>query len=580
MPTFTFTSPEGKSYDVEGPAGATQEQAWAILQQHLGSQPQQQAPAQAAPPQPANLAGVAARALMQGTGALLDTPAALAHVAEVAGKAVANPIRAAFGAAPTPPASPMFTPAMNAATSMADSAGLSTPQTPGQRILSAAIGSLPSAAVMGPEAIAPVVTGSAAAQGVHESGGDNFGAFLASLLAGGGAGALQGGLRGAIESQATSPAPGSKEAAVAALRAEGVPVNVAQATGNKIARHIDRASQMVTKGAEEFSQDQLTKFNGAALRRIGVPDAEAATPDVLQNAKTTIGTGMDEIEERSGASFDTELAGRLQAVKRNLLRTTPESERAPLLQNIQDMIESAGQNGGTIPGATVRNIRGNLADLQKNPALSPAASDAQEALQDAVTRNSDPADVSAYADLRRQYRALKQIQGSVDPKTGNIIPTRLMTVLMQQKNQNQTLYGQGDQSLVELARNAARVLPDTLGNSGTPERFIPTLTLMEDLQSGSPLRAAAKTVLGLTGVAGAARALRNPGVVDFLTSQQLSDTLRGGAAGTLSGGTYGVAGDAAQDFLSQLDQVERARQESQRGRGAIPKASVTGNSTL
>ena len=39
MTTFTFTSPEGKEYDIEGPEGATQEQAFAILQQHLGAAP-------------------------------------------------------------------------------------------------------------------------------------------------------------------------------------------------------------------------------------------------------------------------------------------------------------------------------------------------------------------------------------------------------------------------------------------------------------------------------------------------------------------------------------------------------------
>lgn len=39
--SFTFTSPEGKSYTVTGPAGATQEQAFAILQQQLSAQPPQ-----------------------------------------------------------------------------------------------------------------------------------------------------------------------------------------------------------------------------------------------------------------------------------------------------------------------------------------------------------------------------------------------------------------------------------------------------------------------------------------------------------------------------------------------------------
>ena len=36
MPTYTFTSPEGESYDVEGPEGATEAQAFEILQSQIG----------------------------------------------------------------------------------------------------------------------------------------------------------------------------------------------------------------------------------------------------------------------------------------------------------------------------------------------------------------------------------------------------------------------------------------------------------------------------------------------------------------------------------------------------------------
>jgi hypothetical protein len=45
MPTFDFTSPEGKTYSVQGPDGATPEQAFQILQQHIGAN----APEPAAP---------------------------------------------------------------------------------------------------------------------------------------------------------------------------------------------------------------------------------------------------------------------------------------------------------------------------------------------------------------------------------------------------------------------------------------------------------------------------------------------------------------------------------------------------
>ncbi len=53
MPAFTFTSPDGKSYTVNGPDGATQEQAFAMLQQQLQQQPQP--PAAASQPQQSTL---------------------------------------------------------------------------------------------------------------------------------------------------------------------------------------------------------------------------------------------------------------------------------------------------------------------------------------------------------------------------------------------------------------------------------------------------------------------------------------------------------------------------------------------
>ncbi len=39
MPDFTFTSPDGKSYTVSGPEGATQEQAFGMLQKQIGAPP-------------------------------------------------------------------------------------------------------------------------------------------------------------------------------------------------------------------------------------------------------------------------------------------------------------------------------------------------------------------------------------------------------------------------------------------------------------------------------------------------------------------------------------------------------------
>ena len=49
MPTFQFTSPEGKSYEIAGPDGATPEQAFNILQSQLQTTPSVAPPLQEQP---------------------------------------------------------------------------------------------------------------------------------------------------------------------------------------------------------------------------------------------------------------------------------------------------------------------------------------------------------------------------------------------------------------------------------------------------------------------------------------------------------------------------------------------------
>lgn len=65
MPTFDFTSPDGKTYSVQGPEGATPEQAFQILQTQLGAG---KAPAGAAPePAPAPAAPITTNNVVRST---------------------------------------------------------------------------------------------------------------------------------------------------------------------------------------------------------------------------------------------------------------------------------------------------------------------------------------------------------------------------------------------------------------------------------------------------------------------------------------------------------------------------------
>lgn len=96
MPTFVFKDPTGKTYNIAGPDGATQEQAFAMLQQHLGAAPVATPPA--TPPaagsgtapsplsQSDRLVGQGEELLHLGTGAV----AGAAGLTSAAGTGVAN----------------------------------------------------------------------------------------------------------------------------------------------------------------------------------------------------------------------------------------------------------------------------------------------------------------------------------------------------------------------------------------------------------------------------------------------------------------------------------------------------------
>jgi hypothetical protein len=84
---------------------------------------------------------------------------------------------------------------------------------------------------------------------------------------------------------------------------------------------------------------------------------------------------------------------------------------------------------------------------------------------------------------------------------------------MYKSNRNQTLYGQGDQSLVNLAKAANQIIPDRLGNSGTPERMLGPLTVMEGLrQEGGLMKTAVKAGAAVYGGGLAGRAMRSQGI--------------------------------------------------------------------
>lgn len=360
----------------------------------------------------------------------------------------------------------------------------------------------------------PVATGSSREE--NAEGGAIGGA------AGGAAGKILGGVLTGFGT------PEARAAAVSTLDNEGIPLTVAQRTGSKGAQTIERTSAMTSDQPAQFAAHQAQAFNAAVLRRVGVtdPNVTAATPDVLSDAKGAITDVMDDVASRNKIVLDQGLTSDIATVRNAAGRTLPDSESAPLLRNIQDIEANAQANGGALDGTFYQKLRSNLSALRQNPGTAPLAGDLQDAVDSAMARSSDPQDVAALQTARQQYRALKQIEPAVNTTNGDISPLALMRSLSVKSNRNQALYGQGDQSLMNLARAAKKVIPDTLGNSGTPERMLQPLGAMETLASGKPMAAGVKLLAGRGGLNAAGRAMRSQG----MTADYLSEGVPGGEA--------------------------------------------------
>jgi len=219
---------------------------------------------------------------------------------------------------------------------------------------------------------------------------------------------------------------------------------------------------------------------------------------------------MDDVA-KNGVNVDDGMLEGLGDVEQNALMRLPDSDMGPIKAHISDILGNAAKNDGSLDGTAYQKIRSSLGGLSQDPRYAPFAHDMQDVLDDALTRSA-PDDATRLATARQQYRAIIQIEPAVD-SNGNLSVPKLMTSLMNKSNRNQSLYGQGDQSLVNLAKAARQIIPDSLGNSGTPERLLAPLTVMETLRNeGSILKTALKAGAAVYGGGMAGRAMRSQGV--------------------------------------------------------------------
>ncbi|HET9789831.1 MAG TPA: hypothetical protein VFR08_00865 [Candidatus Angelobacter sp.] len=282
-----------------------------------------------------------------------------------------------------------------------------------------------------------------------------------------------------------------------------------------------------TAGAQrDLAGQQQASFNRAVLGTIG-ENATAATPDVMNSAKTRIGQVFDDVASRNPITYDNQLQNALAGIEQQAQGELQSGQFKVIENKLNEVLNKAAQGNGAIDGAAYQNLKTSLDRLSKGQdrGVGYWARQMRDALDDGLQRSAQGNDYQDLLQARNQWRNMRQIEGAIGADgNGNISPNKLANIVMQKANRAQSVYGQGPQSLVDLAQAGKNVLPDKVPNSGTPARILAQMALTGGLggglgymQSGDLAGAAKGATFGVAVPKLLQMMMNNPSAVNYLT---------------------------------------------------------------
>ena len=426
MPTFEFTSPEGKTYEVQGPEGATKAQAFEILQQRLGGEK----PSGPAAPQSTfgrNI-GLGTRDVLTGLGSAVQSPfEAVGGFAKGAAELVGAPqAGAAMQRAIVP---------SNLGEMASNVMGLPTPQTEREQ------------------------TQSRIQRGVTEVAAPMTNMGTVNLLKGG---AKLAGEAGGKALKALTPELNPELVSLAQKATErGIPLRPDMLMDNKVAKFVGSALEEKVPFSGGKGDVRQQAFNRAVAESIGLPELPSGRLTYTEYAKAMDKTGsqIGELASKNKIPFDAGIQQRL-----NALRQDPEFA----VKDVQDVLKArmkelstvAKNNGGVIDGKTFAKIQQSIgAQIRRiNPQTGAQTRYALDKMEDTMLdsiRASLTADEKAAFDTARmQYSNGKTIEPLIAKKggtTGDISPQGLATQMSMSQRRSAMAKGRaGD--LGDLAR--------------------------------------------------------------------------------------------------------------------------------
>lgn len=474
MARYRITGPDGATYEVTAPAGATDADVMAYVQQHHASQqtpaqhyadlvqraggiqsPEELARAQydAAPwyERTAISTGAEFKSLGRGIGQLL-TPD---------GSAINKSLTAAADAdAPTQNAPHGATNVLGralpylATLPLGGGAGAAGKAVQGGRLAQAALAAGEGA---GYGALQETRTGQSRGQNMLIGGFAGLGGQQTSRL-----------LRGAGERAANAIAPEVRQVWEKA-KSLGIDLTPAQLSDSRLMKYMQSQFGLLPfSGAQGKAEQQVGQWNRQLAKAIGV-DAPVVTPEVYASKKAADSAKFEDLTARNFLDVTPGLARNLHAISEQAKMAGSDVHNA--VNNAIEGLYSQMQDG-VVPGQAYQALDSALGNITKGGTpVAHFVGMVRNAVRDAMDASIAPEDAAAWKQLRAEYGNRKTIAPMVAKGDGGpLSPQQLMARVTATKAGKERMASGKGGAMGDLAQVGQRMKPPP--SSGTAERLL------------------------------------------------------------------------------------------------------------
>lgn len=323
----------------------------------------------------------------------------------------------------------------------------------------------------------------------------------------------------------------------------GIPLTAGQKTGSPtLLRTESTFSQLpFTSGTQGAQYDAQRKaFNKAVLSKAGI-DADDVTPDVMENAFSSIGKEFDDLAKATTITPDQQLIDDVVGVSNEYSRRGS-ADVAKIIGSYKDDFinlhrEMLNNNKVTIEGEAYQNLSSDLKKRARsagnNPDLQEALYTIANKLDDSLERSAGGELRGAWSDVRNRYRNLLTIEdaatrGTQADRSSGDVPFAGLTGAVKKMGKRDYSRGRGD--LSELARVGDFMGAQRIPDAGTAQRLNTLQQLQMTGATGAgvgtgiavdPVTGLIVTGVGLGGPKAAQSVYNLPKVQQYLTNQVL-----------------------------------------------------------